>query len=88
MRENWRLCFPAGPGTGAWELDELRGALAQLEDLERWMLQRMFWEGRVQGEIARELGVSQPAVCKRKRQVLDKLRRFLTISRRRHKNRL
>jgi hypothetical protein len=62
--------------------------LSRGEELDRWMIQRMLWEGRVQGEIARELGVSQPAACKRKRLVLDKLRRFLTISRPRNKSRL
>ena len=77
MHESRMSSFPIGPGADALEYEELRSALARLDGLDRWMLQRMFWEGQPQRKIAREMGMSQPAVCKRKRLVLDKLRRLL-----------
>lgn len=56
---------PDGEGLGL--------ALAALPDADRRLVRRLFWEGRSQAEVAREFGITQQAVSKRKRQVLDRL---------------
>jgi DNA-directed RNA polymerase specialized sigma24 family protein len=75
-----QISMVAEPSTGPWycarctPADKLLEALSQLEDIDRWLLVQMFWRDRDQNELARELGVSQPAISKRYRNVVRKLR--------------
>jgi RNA polymerase sigma factor (sigma-70 family) len=58
----------------------LRDALARLSAPDRWLIVRLFWEGRTEAEIAAALGISHQAVSKRKRAVLQELRVWLETS--------
>lgn len=54
--------------------ESVRGELNQLPDSDRLLIERLYWDGWTEAEVAAELGISQPAVNKRKRAILDKLR--------------
>jgi RNA polymerase sigma factor (sigma-70 family) len=51
----------------------LRMTIELLPQSDRWLIQQLFWQGRTQAEVARSLGISQPAVSKRKRAIIKKL---------------
>jgi DNA-directed RNA polymerase specialized sigma24 family protein len=53
----------------------LRAALDGLADLDRHLICQLFWDGRREDDLAREWGVSQQAVSKRKQKILRELRR-------------
>lgn len=59
------------------EVDRLHTALATLTREERALIQALFFEERSESELATELGISQPAVYKRKVKILKKLKFFL-----------
>ena len=59
------------------EVDRLHIALSKLEPQELALIQALFFEERTESEIATELGISQPAVYKRKMKILRKLKFFL-----------
>ena len=48
-------------------------ALARLSSPDRALVEQLFWKGKTEAEIAASLGISQPAVSKRKHAVLRKL---------------
>ena len=56
-------------------LEELAEALAGLSEPNRRLIELLFWEERSECEIAKEFGISQPAICKRKQTVLRALQR-------------
>jgi RNA polymerase sigma factor (sigma-70 family) len=60
------------PGAG----EEMVQALESLPEADRWLIRRLFWDGRSQAEVAEEMGISQQAVSKRKRRVLKHLAAF------------
>jgi DNA-directed RNA polymerase specialized sigma subunit len=64
------------------ERDSLLGAMARLSEEDRWMVVQLFWHNRDQNWLARRLGISQPAVSKRRTAVLRKLKAALTDSQR------
>jgi RNA polymerase sigma factor (sigma-70 family) len=71
---------PSHPGTDdqlAIEQDEdqLKRLMTRLPEADRRLLERLFWEGRTETEIASGLGITQQAVSKRKRKILTELRR-------------
>ncbi len=51
--------------------------LGQLPATDRWLLQQLFWHDRGETTVARSLGISQPAVNKRKQRIFRALRAFL-----------
>ena len=55
----------------------IRQALAQLSEEDRYLIERKFWDGATEREIARELGIKQPSVNRRIKKVLTKLRKIL-----------
>lgn len=57
--------------------EPLDHALAKISVTERWLLNQIFWLQRTETDIAAELRVSQPAVNKRKRAALVRLRENL-----------
>jgi RNA polymerase sigma factor (sigma-70 family) len=59
------------------EEELLKRSLIDLPEADRRLLQRLFWEGRTETEIASGLGITQQAVSKRKRKILTELRRCL-----------
>lgn len=57
---------------------ELLGhALGKISGMERWLLRQIFWQQRTETDIAAELHISQPAINKRKRAALLRLRENL-----------
>lgn len=58
-------------------LESLARALEQLPAPERWLIEQIFWQHRTEADIAAELQISQPAVNKRKRAALLRLRALL-----------
>ena len=59
------------------EVDKLHTALSLLTPEERALIQALFFDERKESELAVELGISQPAVYKRKMKILKKLKIFL-----------
>ena len=59
------------------EVDRLHTALSLLAPEERALIQALFFDERKESELAMELGISQPAVYKRKMKILKKLKIFL-----------
>lgn len=57
--------------------DDLRRALTKLTDEEFALVYALFYEGRTERDYAKELGVSQVAVHKRKQRILKKLKGIL-----------
>jgi DNA-directed RNA polymerase specialized sigma subunit len=54
--------------------EALHQGLAKLAEQDRWLIERLFWEGQTEAEVAKEIGISQPAVSKRKCAILRELR--------------
>ena len=59
------------------EVDRLHTALSLLTPEERALTQALFFDERKESELAMELGISQPAVYKRKTKILKKLKLLL-----------
>jgi RNA polymerase sigma factor (sigma-70 family) len=55
----------------------LREALGELKRLDRQLIERLFWEGCSEAEIASESGISQQAANRRKQRILRELRRAI-----------
>jgi DNA-directed RNA polymerase specialized sigma24 family protein len=65
----------ASPARNSAALPEhLDAAIGGLPENDRWLLSQIFWYGRGQCDLARELGVSQPAISKRYRKIIVRLR--------------
>jgi RNA polymerase sigma factor (sigma-70 family) len=52
-------------------LDMLSKALSELTDEERFLIDELFFNDKSEREIAREAGVSQPAIHKRRNRILE-----------------
>ncbi len=68
---------PERPGLDADTLARLEAALGSLAELDRGLIHQLFWDGRCEDDLARERGVSQQAVSKRKQKILKELRRHV-----------
>jgi DNA-directed RNA polymerase specialized sigma24 family protein len=55
----------------------LPDALARLPESSRLLIEQLFWKQRTEADIARQLGISQSAICKRKKALLNELRCWL-----------
>jgi RNA polymerase sigma factor (sigma-70 family) len=55
-------------------LDMLSKALSELTEEERVLIDELFFNDKSEREIAREIGVSQPAIHKRRNRILEKLK--------------
>jgi DNA-directed RNA polymerase specialized sigma24 family protein len=89
-RQEWRYALrvaraaaenTAGAGLGAHPARaafySVDGALRQLPEPGRWLLDQLFWHNRTETSIAAELHISQPAIHKRKRAAILHLRALL-----------
>jgi RNA polymerase sigma factor (sigma-70 family) len=56
------------------EEKKLKGLMTDLAESDRRLIESLFWDGRTETEVAGRLGISQQAVSKRKRKILNKLR--------------
>ena len=70
----------AGEYPDATTFEALHQGLAQLAGPDRWLIERLFWDGNTEAEVAEELGISQPAISKRKCAIIRKLRSRLDPS--------
>lgn len=59
------------------DIRELRLALRQLDQAERYLLYLRYWQELSQAEISEKLAVSQQTVSYRERKILSKLKKFL-----------
>jgi RNA polymerase sigma factor (sigma-70 family) len=62
------------------EEEQLKRSIKCLPEEDRDLLERLFWQGRTETEIASGLGISQQAVSKRKQKLLKALRRSFNYS--------
>jgi hypothetical protein len=60
-------------------LERLEAILRTLDEGELRMIRQLFWNGRSEDDLARELGVSRQAVNKRKQQLLRRLGSYLIL---------
>ena len=58
-------------------LAKMRDAVMTLSDTEKHIIYGLFFEDKTAKKIAEELGVSVAAICKRKRNILKKLRKII-----------
>jgi DNA-directed RNA polymerase specialized sigma24 family protein len=68
---------PDPPSVPGPFVETLRPGLARLADVDRRLLERLYWEGCTEADLAAELGIAQSTVNKRKRSILLDLRRTL-----------
>ena len=52
-------------------------ALAQLSKPDLWLIEQLFLRDRREGDIAIQIGITQPAISKRKRAIIMQLRRYI-----------
>lgn len=55
--------------------EELGSAMSRLDDDDRRLLERLYWDGSTEAAVAGMMGISQQAVSKKKLKVLSELRR-------------
>ncbi len=58
-------------------LDKLRSVIPMLTEKEQELIQALFFQGMTEREYAKECGVSQVAIHKRKNRIMAKLKIFL-----------
>jgi RNA polymerase sigma factor (sigma-70 family) len=55
--------------------ERLRNTMGRLVEDDRRLIQRLFWDGWTESQVAGSMGISQQAVSKRKHKILHELRR-------------
>jgi hypothetical protein len=54
-----------------------RSALARLSKPDLWFVEQLFLRDRTEAEVAAQIGITQPAISKRKRAIVTQLRRYI-----------
>ena len=57
--------------------EQLHTALSLLPDDERMLIEKIFFDGRTERELAAELGLSQKGINKRRQRILEHLRKLI-----------
>ena len=52
-------------------------ALARLSKSDLWLVEQVFLRDRTEADIAAQIGITQPAISKRKRTIVMQLRRYI-----------
>jgi hypothetical protein len=52
-------------------------ALARLSQSDLWLVEQLFLRDRTEAEVATQIGITQPAISKRKRAIVTQLRRYI-----------
>jgi DNA-directed RNA polymerase specialized sigma24 family protein len=52
-------------------------ALARLSKPDLWLVEQLFLRDRTEADIATQIGITQPAISKRKRAIVMQLRRYI-----------
>ena len=72
-------------GFTSFEVSEsVRCFLDRLPKSQRWLIERLYWEGMTEVDVARRLFLSQQSVSLRKRQIIEHLRRSIRLSEKRN----
>lgn len=58
--------------------DELRWAMSQLDEADRGLVDRLYWRGETERQIAQSFGISQQAISKKKSRIIENLRSNLS----------
>lgn len=84
-RPQWQLGSDEPTPDDLIEADDLAAAvsrfMAGLTPRERYLVERLYWRGETQAEVARTLGVSRMAVCKASNKILARGRASLAAYR-------
>ena len=72
-----RGAIEEGEYPNAMTFEALHQGLAKLAEQDRWLIERLFWDGQTEAEVAEKMGISQAAVSKRKCAILRKLGHWL-----------
>lgn len=59
------------------QIQQLHRALSLLPEDERLLIQRIFFEERTERDLAREYGMSQKGINKRRKKILERLRELM-----------
>ena len=57
--------------------EQVRKAIQKLEPQQQWLIKEVFFNGRKQADIARELGVGKTAVRNRLQKIFEKMQKSL-----------
>ena len=57
-------------------VDRLHEILPMLTDEQRWLIQKIYFEGASQVEIAKELGIAPPSITKRLSRIHSRLKKL------------
>ena len=60
------------------EYERIHKAIAKLEPQQKWLIYQVYFEGRTQSEIAREIGIDSGSVRHRMQRIREKLKKFLS----------
>jgi DNA-directed RNA polymerase specialized sigma subunit len=52
-------------------------ALARLSKPDLWLVEQLFLRDRTEADVAAQIGITQPAISKRKRAIVMQLRRYI-----------
>lgn len=77
---DWQERLEEPEGKRAIDRFLVREAVQRLPERERWVIERLFWDGETLDDVAKELGVSTVRVHKLKGQALRRLREILEPS--------
>lgn len=58
-------------------LEKLRGGLATLTDDELYIIEHLIYQEKTERELAKKLNVTQQAISKKSKKILNKLKKFL-----------
>ena len=59
------------------ESDTVVQAISQLEPQQQWLVKQLYFYGRTQIDVARELGVSKAAITNRLKKISEKIKKLL-----------
>lgn len=57
--------------------EELRKAIKRLEPQQQWLVEQIYFEGRKQSDVAKQLGVGRSALSQRMAVIKSELKKFL-----------
>ena len=58
------------------KIEELHKAISLLSEDQKWLVNEVFFKGRSQVEIARELGIDPTAIRNRLKKIYEKIKKF------------
>lgn len=61
----------------AEETERIRKAIKGLEPQQQWLVEQIYFEGRTQSDVAKELGVDHTAIRNRLRKIMVKTKKVL-----------